>query len=218
MKTNKSNSETGWQHARSEIFWGEIAPCDHVLQIYDSDEVFLDALAGFVGAGINSGECCIVIATDTHLAELERKLTNLGIQVPNLLSEKMYVPVNASEVLAKFMVNGWPDEDLFNKTISEIIGSCTKRRIRAFGEMVAILWAEGHNGATVQLEHLWNKFCEQEAFCLFCAYPKTGFTNDINDSFMHICGSHSKMISGSERQMTNVIYKSLGEIEVTEGM
>ena len=127
MKTNKSNTNSEWQHVRSEIFWGEIAPCDHVLQIYDNDEVFLDALAGFVGAGINSGECCIVIATDAHLVELERKLSNLGIHVENLLSEKMYVPVNANDVLAKFMVNGWPDEDLFNKTISELIGTCTKR-------------------------------------------------------------------------------------------
>lgn len=197
-----------WQRARAEIFWGEIAPCDHVLQIYDNDDVFQDALAGFVGAGINSGECCIVIATDVHLAALENKLSNLGVHVDALISEKRYLPVKADATLAKFMVDGWPDEELFYRTISELIATAPAgRRIRAFGEMVAILWARGYSGATVQLEHLWNKFCEKETLGLFCAYPKAGFTTDINDSLTHICGSHSKMISGSERQMTNVVFR-----------
>jgi NAD(P)H-hydrate repair Nnr-like enzyme with NAD(P)H-hydrate epimerase domain len=53
--------------AKSEIFWGEIAPCDHVLQIYEDDDIFLDALTGFVGGGINAGDAVIVIATATHL-------------------------------------------------------------------------------------------------------------------------------------------------------
>ena len=205
------NNGSDWQQSKTNIFWGEIAPCDHVIQIYESDGIFLDALAGFVGGGINSDECCIVIATDNHLRALESRLTSYGIQIHDLVSENRYIPLNAHEILSKFMVNGWPDEELFNKTVAELIhkGSCNNRRIRAFGEMVAILWAEGHNGATVQLEHLWNKFCEKESFSLFCAYPKSGFTDDINDSILHICGTHSKMISGSEKQLTEITYKNL---------
>jgi hypothetical protein len=116
----------------------------------------------------------------------------------------------AEEILSKFIVNGWPDEKLFMHTVSEIIGKAreSKRRIRAFGEMVAILWAQGHSGATVHLEHLWNKFCAKETFCLFCAYPKTGFTGDINSSVDHICAKHSKMISGSEKQLTEIYYRN----------
>jgi len=207
----KTVAEPGWQQTKTDIFWGEIAPCDHVVQIYENDTVFLDALAGFVGGGINSGDCCIIIATDNHLKELEYRLTNYGIQVHDLVSEKRYFPLNAERILSKFMVNNWPDETLFNETVSRIIEQCEagNRKIRAFGEMVALLWAEGHHGATVQLEHLWNKFCEKKAFCLFCAYPKSGFTKDINNSITHICGTHSKMISGKEKQLTEVVYQDL---------
>lgn len=39
--------------------------------------------------------------------------------------------------------------------------------------MVAILWSKGNSETTIRLGYLWNKFCEKEALCLFCAYPKS---------------------------------------------
>ena len=200
-----------WKTTNADIFWGEIAPCDHVVQIYENDGVFLDALSGFIGGGINAGECVVVIATDEHLNALEIRLKSYGINVQTLVDDDRYIPLNAEETLSKFMVNDWPDEILFMETVSSIIerGNCRQRRIRAFGEMVAILWAKGLNGATVHLEHLWNKFCEQHQFCLFCAYPKSGFTQDINFSMDSICGCHTKMIDGSEKQLTEIKYTNL---------
>ena len=111
------------------------------------------------------------------------------------------------------MVNDWPDENLFNQMVSEVItkAKIRGRQVRAFGEMVAILWAQGKVGATVRLEHLWNKFCENEAFCLFCAYPKSGFTQDASESVMHICGAHSKMIAGVGKGMTDIFYKAVDQ-------
>lgn len=29
-----------WEKTNMQVFWGEIAPCDHVVQIYENDEVF----------------------------------------------------------------------------------------------------------------------------------------------------------------------------------
>jgi len=185
-----TNFTSDVQRAKSEIFWSEIAPCDHVVQIYENDGIFLDALTGFVGGGINAGDAVIVIATEKHLLALHGRLRSYGLHVDSLIAENRYIPMNAEEILATFMVNNWPDEELFMQTVSKLIRKAGKKnqRIRAFGEMVAILWAEGHNGATVQLEHLWNKFCEKEEFCLFCAYPKTGFTEDMITIFFERSG------------------------------
>jgi MEDS: MEthanogen/methylotroph, DcmR Sensory domain len=209
---DNSGNYSEWKQTKSDIFWGEIAPCDHVVQFYENDGVFLDTLAGFVGSGINSNESCIVIATDNHLEALKTRLDSYNIPVALLITENRYIPLSVEEVLAKFMVNGWPDEDLFIKTIAEYLKAArgpNNRRVRAFGEMIAFLWAQGNCEATVNLEHLWNNFCEKEAFCLFCAYPKTGFTGDMTDSIKDICCAHSKMISGSEKQLTEIFYTRL---------
>lgn len=207
------NTTNKWKKADTAVFWGEIAPCDHVVQIYENDKVFLDALAGFVGGGINSGECVIVIATTSHIKALNDRLCGYGIHIGTLIDDDRYIPVDAEDVLAKFMENGWPVEELFMQTVSDLIqrGVNKKRRVRAFGEMVALLWAQGLNGATVHLEHLWNKFCAQHKFPPFCAYPKTGFTQDITDSIKHICGCHTKMIDGTRSQLTEVMYADVPE-------
>lgn len=207
----KVNSGGQWQTSNADIFWGEIAACEHVVQIYEQDDTFLDSLAGFVGGGINCGDCVIVIATKEHIRALDERLVNYGIQVEALIEHGRYVPLDAEDTLAKFMIDGWPDENLFMKTVSGLLTNARQHncRVRAFGEMVALLWAKGCNGATVQLEHLWNKFCETESFSLFCAYPKSGFTNDIESSLEHICCAHSKMIMGSEKFLTQVTYRNI---------
>ena len=72
----------------------------------------------------------------------------------------------------------WPDAELFDQFVTQVLERAGRggRRVRAFGEMVALLWAQGHNGATVRLEHLWHELCRRESFSLLCAYPRAGFT------------------------------------------
>lgn len=201
-------NDSDWQLSKADVFWGEIAPCDHVVQIYENDEIFIDVLAGYVGGGINAGDAIIIIATEAHINALETRLRSFAIDVNSLVSNEQYFPLDAQETLDKFMVNDWPDEELFMKLITNLLRKAkkTNRNIRAFGEMVALLWAQGHNGATVQLEHLWNRLSEIESFCLFCAYPRSGFTDDINVSIKGICGAHSKIITARERPLTELAY------------
>ena len=83
-----------------------------------------------------------------HLfASLSSKLSSYGISIPALIADDRYVPLDAEETLSAFMVNGWPDEGRFIQTISSILHRArgkNRRKIRAFGEMVAILWAQGN--------------------------------------------------------------------------
>jgi hypothetical protein len=178
------------------VFWGEIAPCEHIAQFYEHESVLLDTLTGFIGEGLNAGESTIVIATEVHLRALEQGLQNSGVDLVGALVEHRYIALLADDGLKRFMVKQWPDDALFAKFVTELItrARANGRRVRAFGEMVALLWARGDVAATVRLEYLWQQFCKAGDFSLFCAYPKAGFTKDSAKSLREICDAHSKII------------------------
>jgi hypothetical protein len=94
------------------------------------------------------------------------------------------------------MVDGQPDENLFNHLVDGLFAraSADGRQVRAFGEMVVLLWNEGNNSATVRLEQLWNQYLERAVFCLFCAYPRSSFDQDAETAIQEICSHHSRII------------------------
>lgn len=200
----------GWGRTGADVFWGEIAPCDHILQIYETDKEFITTLEGFVTAGFLSGESVVIIATPEHLRALNERLRKNGFDLFSLMLQDQYIPLSAEETLSQFMINGWPDENLFYHLLSNLLLRARKknRNVRAFGEMVAVLWSKGFSGATVHLEHLWTRYCESEEFSLFCAYPKAGFTEDPHESLMQICSCHSKMIATQPHNAEEFLVRS----------
>ncbi len=181
-----------------DIFWGEISPCEHLVQIYYDNSVFLDSLEGFVAGGISAGDGVVVIATPAHLLALGDRLMKRGINVRAALQAEQYFALDAEETLSKFMINGWPDPVLFRDLVASILQRAkggSNRHVRAFGEMVAVLWSQGNNNATVRLEHLWHRLCQEQSFSLFCAYPRSGFTVDAHESIREICATHSRVVS-----------------------
>jgi hypothetical protein len=186
----------GDEFSANPVFWGEIAPCEHIAQFYEDDGVLLDTLAGFVGGGLRSGESAIVLATAKRLEVLEQRLEQSGVDVPTARSQDQFITMVAEEALAKFMVNQWPDDQLFADFVTGLIAraQASGRRVRAFGELVALLWARGEVAATVRLEFLWHGLCHSRAFSLFCAYPKEGFTKDPLKSLDVIRATQSRII------------------------
>ena len=93
------------------------------------------------------------------------------------------------------MRNGWPDEGLFLKVIGQIIQSAQGNKpVRIYGEMVAVLWAEGNALAAIHLERLWNKLGSQRNFTLLCGYPSSAFQGaDMDFAFQDVCACHSQI-------------------------
>ena len=199
-----------WEGQNIQVFWGEMAPCEHLVQIYDNDQIFLNTLEGFAGTGILAGETVIIIATASHIASLNKRLLKHGFDIDHLRAINQYVTLDVKDILSKVLVDDWLDENLFNKFIINLIdhGKEGNRKVRAFGELVAVLWEKGHCGVTVQMENLWHRLYHKLQFTLYCAYPKTGFTQSAKNSIDIICKTHSKIIDGQARPSTEIYYKS----------
>ena len=184
---------------RGDRFWGELAPCEHSVQIYGDDATFMDALEGYVSSGLRKRESVIVIATAAHLHELEKRLRSNWIDVDRARWEDRYFALLAQETLSRFMVGGMPDEQRFNEAMTALLARArggVDRKVRGFGEMVAILWAQGRCAAAMELEALWTRLQVVERFPLLCAYPRSGFVQDASASIQSVCAAHSRLIPG----------------------
>ena len=139
----------------SNVFWGEIAPCEHIAQFYTDDGVLLDTLTGFIGGGLKADEATIVIATADHLRILEQRLSDSGIDVAAARSKHQYIDMLANEALLKFMVNGWPDDQLFNNFVTEII-SLARKKINVF--VLLVRWSQFFGQGATQRQLFGSNF------------------------------------------------------------
>jgi hypothetical protein len=179
-----------------DVLWKKLRPAEHVVQIYNYDEDLLDTLENFTTHGVESGFCVAVIATTDHLDGLEARLKKRGINVAEALAEYRYIALDAESTLAKLTDDGWPNEDKFSAMIDGIVEHSAKsgRPLRAFGELVALLWAKGHHAAALRLESLWSQFSMKHSFSLLHAYPRAEFTNFHLKSLADICDMHSRVL------------------------
>ena len=163
--------------------------------------MLLHELESYIGTALVGGNSAIIIATPGHIDGLAEKLKRQGIDLAKAQVEGRYVAWDAAEILSTFMVDGLPDRARFSETIGRIMVNAAgasrdeNRRVVAFGEMVALLWAEGQTEAAIQLEKLWNELARTYSFSLHCAYPMQAFCREeLADSLLKICGEHTRIV------------------------
>lgn len=180
---------------------GHVGHLAHTVQFYGEDDSLLNELTRFIGTALSAGDSAVVIATKAHRDGLARRLQSLGLNATRALEQGRYVSLDAAETLAEFMVEGWPDAERFTEVLGSVLAQAAaaaggkNRRVAAFGEMVALLWAQGNAEAAVRLEQLWNDLACTYPIALRCAYPISAFNReDHGDLFLEICAEHSHVV------------------------
>src|SRR5580704_18030148 len=174
---------------------------DHVAYFYQTSDSLLEALCDFIGPALGAGSAAVIIAAKAHLEGLAERLRARGLDTDKASKQGRYVALDASETLAKIMLQGMPDASRF----AEIVGGAIARtrasvkgprlEIAAFGEMVSLLWTEGKIDAAIRLEQLWNELANKHCFSLRCAYPVANFYGEKNaQPLMRVCAEHSAVV------------------------
>ena len=177
--------------------WSAMGEQEHFVQFYETDTFLLDSLKGFIGAGLNAGDGCIVVSTQANREGLDERLRAHGVDVERARAAGQYVTLDAGDTLSKFIVDGSPEPLRFADTIGGVITRVSegRQRVRIFGDMVALLWADGNRAAAVRLEELWNGLQEIHPFSLFCAYPMRGFGGEgLDGPLGEVCSAHARVI------------------------
>ncbi|HUC20685.1 MAG TPA: MEDS domain-containing protein, partial [Candidatus Polarisedimenticolaceae bacterium] len=182
--------------ARKSI--GSIYEQEHFVQFYHAESQFLNNLKNFIGAGLKESAPCIVVATAKHRGELDAMLAAEGIDTDKAKQDGNYISLDAAETLAKFMHKGMPNKHLFMREVGDVLDFASKNGlpIRAFGEMVALLWADDQQAGAVLLESLWNEIARDYSFTLFCAYPAYYFAEKAHNEVCRNIGHlHTSIIA-----------------------
>jgi len=183
-----------------EDFWGNVSPSEHVLQLYEDHEEFFNVLAGYVSAGLRSGDAVVIIATPDHLAGLEERLRQQGFDLFTLGLRDQYIPLDAEETLSQFVIDDWPDLNLCHYLLTNLLLRARKgnRKVRMYGEMVALLLERGLTDATLFLEEWWGRQAHEEGFSIFCAYPRHGFSTTSVECLARVCTCHSRLVTAAD--------------------
>jgi PAS domain S-box-containing protein len=174
----------------------EHEPHHHAVQFYENEAYLASVVSEFLAEGAKANQPIVVVATPSHRAAFSKSLRDMGVNVGALRRSGQLHLLDARQTLSRFMVGEVPDSGRFATTIGRVITRSLSGRegmpVRAYGEMVDLLWKDGNTEGAIQLERLWNDLARQYHFSLLCAYSMGNFcrANDA-EAFHRICAEHS---------------------------
>jgi hypothetical protein len=193
----------------------------HVVQFYEADEQLLSRnVSRFLREGLQKGEGVLVIASAERRDAFCLALRYLAVDFEAAVTSGRLTLLDAQEALNSFMVDRRLDRAKFLTTIGALVREIRERTgytgLRAYGEMVGLLWSAGHYSAAIELEECWNELVPSIGFSLFCGYPIDVFGREFQaDSIYALLCDHTHVLptgvnDGIERAVNQAIDEILG--------
>lgn len=165
---------------------------DHIVQVYQDLEFLTEAVTEYIGTGLARGEAALIIATPEHRAAFLDQL-----DADQAIKQGQLKLLDAQETLARFTTSGMPEWRSFHEIIGGVIAELRLQypTVRAYGEMVDLLWQDGEREAAIRLEEYWNELGKLQTFSLFCAYYLDNLdANAYGGPLECVCKVHTHMI------------------------
>jgi hypothetical protein len=163
----------------------------HLVQFFDSHQTAATAVAEFVRAGLAQNERVVLIA---RLADWNRAAVDLSrdVALSEAIDSGQLTVRDSTRTLDAISVDGWPSPERFERVVGRMIAAAHGGggALRAYGDMVDVLAADGRCDAAARLEELWNDLRARVPFTLFCGY-----------SSGHFCGAQSGEVLRQIRQL-----------------
>lgn len=169
---------------------------EHGLHVYRDDTHLAEVVADFLAPGFEAGHGLFAVGTPGHLAAVEQRLRTGGRNVDAARASGQYVTADANAAVARLLVDGLPTRRTFDALIGRPLETLASRygNVRAYGEVVSLLWRDGKRAAALRLEELWNDAIRQHPLELVCGYNARVF--DPSDArATPVLGAHTHLVS-----------------------
>lgn len=171
----------------------------------------------YLSDGFRCGDAAAVIATRDHVDEFRKGLRERGVDSDRMEGEGRLAVLDARATLDTFMRQGMPDETLFRRTVGGVLSGLSAKgppNIRAYGEMVSLLWNDRQFDAAVQLEELWNRLAESQNFTLLCVYEGDVLAPEFHGrSAQAMYEQHSHVVSVEDyERLSHAVHRAMEEV------
>ena len=193
-------------------------PRGHLVQLYGNNQALIRNVSRYLWEGLKRGDGLLVIATEKHREAFFRELQELDTDADAAVRDGRLVLLDAEETLAGFMVEGQPDWTRFERIVlaamREVHARTGRTGLRAYGEMVGVLWTAGKFSAAIRLEQFWNQLLASNGFNLYCAYPIDVFHEDFQISAVDalLCDHTHLLPTAANGQLENAVNRAMDEI------
>jgi MEDS: MEthanogen/methylotroph, DcmR Sensory domain len=193
-------------------------PDGHVVQLYQDDGFFGDAVSHFAASGLAQGDAVILVATGAHWELLADCLSGKGLDVVALRRHGQLLLLDADATLPTFLIDTLPDAPTFKAlaraTIAQARTGSQSGRVRWWGEMVNVLFVNGNGRGSTRLEELFDEVAHEESIAIFCS-----FLMDPLDAKMYegplqaVCGTHAYLIPvADDAHQTACVHQALLDV------
>jgi hypothetical protein len=177
---------------------------DHVVAFYEDEGFLGSSVTDFLLDGLRRGETVCIIATPEHRDAFAAGIADTGTDVERLRVEGRYLELDAAETLVSLRSHGALDTAAVRRQVGDWLGraGAEGRRIRIYGEMVALLWEAGDLDLALELEELWEELTRRVAMPVLCGYPMRGFDTPETTALFHaVCDRHTGVTTESYAQL-----------------
>ena len=179
-------------------------PGEHIVELYAEDDQLLTRnVSRYLLEGLRRGEGLVVIDTPEHTRDVARHLVEEepdGTHLAVASGRLRYLDAEAT--LAAMLAVGLEDLDGCRSLLGDILAGVRVRSttgsVRAFGEMVSLLWEETRREEAARLEELWNTVLMEHRCSLFCAYRIDLFDRHRDAAALQpIVSTHHHILAGA---------------------
>lgn len=174
---------------------------EHVVQFYDQDGDLSRAVGDYLSAAVSAGEVAVVISTEAHRRAFEAEMARTRMDFARAERDGSIIWLDAAETLTQFVSDGRVDPDGFRSVVGSVLreAAATGREVKAYGEMVALLWDAGHVLGAIELEKLWNGLAIELSVSLFCAYHIHSVAGEEHADALHeVCRLHTAVLDDAK--------------------
>ncbi|HEX7054964.1 MAG TPA: MEDS domain-containing protein [Burkholderiales bacterium] len=186
------NAATGWRP-----LLGQATLREHIAQVYQDEHFLADVVSEYVAGALRHGQAALLITTAAHRRLFEAALGAAGVDMAAAAARRQVVFLDAERMLEELMHGGMPEARAFRGGLGDAVTALGLQypAVRAYGEMVDLLWQQERRDAAACLEQHWNDLLGVQAFSLLCAYRIDNLdAGSYGGPLERVCQAHTHLI------------------------